>query len=270
MLRLLSAAMILAAASAALAQNTTTSSSSLTDKTPFENTASGAVAGRAPGTIIQAALAKHTQANADRLSRQHSGLTADSSSSDSSSTGTTGTSSSSLTSTLSDLLGSGILGSLGSSLSGLTGSSSGSSSLPPEVLALLQQAGIDPNAAIAAANSGSSNSSTARVVNDKTDSRSQTATSQPSFRVRWANAMLDTVFTSLVFAFQTPTFIDFLASKLEPILFEPPKTSSTTAKTDVPAAQPATIDPAADGEDDAPGDADQDDGKTTLTTHSLR
>lgn len=264
MLRLLSSVIILAAAAVASAQDTGTTSDGLTDKTPFENNASGAVAGRAPGTIIQAALSKHTQANNDRLSRQRSGLTADSSS-DNASQATSGDSSGSLSSTLSDLLGSGILGSLGSSLSGLTGSSSDSSSLPPEVLALLQQAGIDPNAAIAAANS-----STARVVdNSKVESRSQTTTSQPSFRVRWTNAVLDTVFTSLVFAFQTPTFIDFLAQQLEPILFEPADTSTAKSVNPPPAVQPAAA--ADESEAASQDDAESSSEKPAIQrVHSLR
>lgn len=265
MLRCISLVLTFAVATVACAQDTgTTTADNPADKTPFENNAPGAVQERSPGTIVQAALAKHTAMNNERLARQRSGLPQESGTSGTSSGSSTGTT---LTSTISDLLGSGLLGDLGGSLGGLLGGAGGSttnpnipSNLTPEVLALLASAGIDINDVFPA--DGSTASSAVRESDTKSDARSQTTTpDEPKFKIRWANAMLDTLFTSLVFAFQTPTFIDFLASRLEPILFEPPADESTQ-KAVAPAEAPQEASPRVRVQSDAK--------PATLVSHALR
>ncbi len=206
-------------AGAAFAQTTT---SSVSDRTPFQNVAPGAVAERAPGNTIQQALSRHQELANERLSRQRGDDTGSDEDADAETDDSTGTDS------LSDLLSGGLLDSLtggldlGGLLGGLGGSTGGDSAIPsnitPEVIALLESAGIDINDVFPA--DGSTSQSREPAATDaKVESAAQDAADEPSFRIRWADAMLDTMFTSLVFAFQTPTFIDFLADAIRP-LFE--------------------------------------------------
>lgn len=219
-------------ASAAFAQTTT---ETLSDRTPFQNVAPGAVAERAPGNTIQQALSRHQELTNDRLSRQRGDDTGDDQESDASTDDSTGTDS------LSDLLSGGLLDSLtgGLDLSGLLGGLSGDtggdsaipSNITPEVIALLESAGIDIND-VFPADGSTSQSREPAAADAKLEAVAQDATEEPSFRIRWADAMLDTMFTSLVFAFQTPTFIDFLADAIRPLFEGTTSTDSSSEGVD--------------------------------------
>lgn len=242
------------AGTAALAQSTTTgttttnSGTSVADaiefgamatRPPAENVRAGAVAQRAPSAVISAARARHAALRATRIEFQ-----ATAGGERDVTTGTTSTSSNSLSSLLSGVLGStglsslagldintltsllgsatGTTGTTGTGMSGSTTNSNIPSNLTPDVIAALSAAGINVNDLYppsgTSTTTGSSGRSKSSSSGDKVDSRSQTTTTQPSFAVRWANAMLSTLFTGIVVGMQTPDFIDLLANNLRPIL----------------------------------------------------
>lgn len=223
---------LLVLAAAAVGQTTTPTDPQtpevpdLSEQTPIENTRGAAVRLRAPGLTIQAALERHRELAEGRLGAQREADTT--SLGTSGSTGGVGTTSGSgdLTDLLGGLLGSGSLGNLSGLLGGLTGgtttgtSTGGGSSVPsnltPEALALLQSAGIDINDVFP---SGTSKTSSEQ---GKSDARSQTADDdvvETPFRIRWADAMMTTIFTSLTVGIRLPDVVDAFKDLLRPILF---------------------------------------------------
>ena len=216
--------------------DTTDTSTSLSDQTPSENVRGGAVRERAPGNIISAARERHSLLATDRRERQTTGNTGEGQTDQE--TGNSGSSGSSGSSGLAGLLGgaldSGLLDTL---LGGATGSTGGTGNLTPEAIQMLTDAGF---------NVGDFNLKQRDAASDSTQvakagSRQQTIPTpteeEEPFRVRWADAMLSTLFTSLVFAFQTPDFISFLEDLIRPVL-RPDLNDTNTNKVNENAANP--------------------------------
>lgn len=179
---------------------TTTTTPALADQTPSQNVTGASVRGRAPGLIISAARTRHTTLTGDRETFQSGGGTNGSSSNVPSTGGSSNTSTGGLSDLLGGALGNIDINSLLGGLSGLTGKSTD-----------------------AAASS---------VTDAKLGLQQQTTTTQPAqdpFRVRWANAMLSTVFTSLTFAFQSSDFIGAIEDLLRPIIRPDLTNSSNTS-----------------------------------------
>ncbi len=214
--------LLLLAAPAAWAQTSANRSApNLADNPPAVNARGGAVQERAPGRLIDFARARHMQRTADRLAAQRSGDTFTLAPEP----GTTGAASgagnliSNLLGGLSPSLINSFLGTgLGGTGTGNTGSTGGNTSgLPPEVLQMLAGAGID----ISGLNLKSNNdAATTTGEQPKESSRAQANNVQEErdFVVRWAEAMLSTVFTSLAIAVQTTDFIDLIKDIFRPIL----------------------------------------------------
>jgi hypothetical protein len=229
-------------------QNTT---SGLADRQPAENVRGGAVQERAPARIIDAARARHRGLSELRISAQRSGDTSILAPEETifTSSGNGG---------LANLLGGSLSSLLNTFLgSGLTGTSSGGSSsgvdvssLPDEVIAMLEGAGID----LKDLEQLKENQDADAAAEAKTLSRSQTTTTttqqeERKFIVRWADAMLSTFFAALTVGFQTSDFIDLLADALRPI-FNPASAdnSGTTDGSDGAATDGGTSgDSSADG-----------------------
>lgn len=221
----------LALCSGALAQTTTDTTTTpaadvsvrlgddLGDKPPSENVTGGNVNARAPGRIIDRARARHGALATARLAAQRGGDTSALLADDPGSGPSGGL--------LDDLLGSGLLGALGGSgldlgsiLGGLGGSTAPttgtpgttggtSSGLPPEVLAMLQAAGINPSDL----NLSNAKQSNATQQSTTPDDDGDT----PDFRVRWSNAMLTAFFTAIVAGISSSQFVDTIADVFAPI-----------------------------------------------------
>lgn len=253
---------------------TGTTSSTLADRSPGENVRRSAIVERAPGQIVNQVRADHTARTQARLGAQRSGDTSSLLAPERApgATAGNGTGGGGLTDLLSGALNSGLLGSLGGLLGGgannngannnaaggaAANSGTGAaaadtsanpnipSNLTPEVIALLQASGININDVFPAQNATarSQQSLSTSTAASKTDARSQTADAQPSFRVRWADAMLSTLFTAVVVGLQTPDFVNTLVDLIRPIFF--PNTPATTNTTTTAAgANNATPPPA--------------------------
>lgn len=253
----------------ASAQTTTTSTTpaGLDEQSPQENARIGRVAERAPGTIIDEARARHSGLRDNRLEYQHTGIAQ--------SDGTSGSSSSNSsaggldTSSLSNLLGSFLSGgglnllqganlfgtSTGTSTSTSTSTGANSnipSNITPEVIQMLQGAGININDVFPADSSSaktrarqqsSDTTITSNILLDRwptkagqtaqtTDtSSSDTYDNDPNFRVRWSNAMLSTIFTSLIVGMQTPDFINLIKDAIRPAIQDITNTGSSSTST---------------------------------------
>lgn len=222
-------------ASSAIAQSvtpvtdTTDTPTSLADRTPSENVRGGAVRERAPGNLITDARARHTELAADRRERQTSGNTGDGQTPDQGGISPAGGGSSGgIGDLLSGALDSGLLDTLlgGGGLNGLLGggttgaTSGGTGNLTPEAIQMLTDAGFNVGDFNLKQRDPASDATTVAKVG----SRQQTIPGLPTdeeeepFRIRWADAMLSTIFTSLVFAFQTPDFISFLEDLIRPVI----------------------------------------------------
>ena len=230
------------------------SDSSTAGKTPAENNQTGNIAARSPGSWVNQARQRHS--GFINLRVKGDPRTADRSEMLPGSGGTSGSSD-------------GGLGALGSLL-GLLGGSGGTPGLS-DLLDLADQAGVDTNALLGSGgstNTGSSsggnglteddlpqelldlrdlaNQQTQQIRNDspfggvdlfaadKDDARSQQQNDEPRFRTRLVDSLLQTTFTALTFAFQTPDFIDMLADVFRPI-FAPPSDDTENAGADAPA-----------------------------------
>jgi hypothetical protein len=190
----------------------TDDASTLADNAPADNVLGGAVQERAPGRWIDAARARHTALRDARLAAQRSGDTS-SLAPESTTSGTSSTSGSTLTGLLSSLLGS------STGTSGTSSTGSGFSNLPPEVLQMLAAAGISVSD-LSSLNQKSSNDSSTTVEQSKDSLRAQTTTDtteERGFVVRWADAMLSTMFTSLAIAVQTTDFVTLLEDIFRPL-----------------------------------------------------
>lgn len=190
------------------------------DKQPAENVRGGAVHQRAPGRVIDFARARHMALRDARLAAQRSG--------DTSALAPEPLAVSGSGDWLSNLLGSlspslinsflntGLGGSGGSGSTGSTGDDF--SNLPPEVIQMLAGAGIDLKDLNQKSNQESADTPFAQP---KESSRMQTSgetQQERDFVVRWADAMLSTIFTSLAVAVQTNEFIDLIKDIFRPLI----------------------------------------------------
>lgn len=218
----------------------TTTSTDLSQNSPLENVKAAAVGARAPGRIVTAARTRHTSLTTDRLTFQRSGGSEVPDSFMIASNSSSSSSTDLLSSLLGGLLGGGDLSSLLGGLTGGTGTTDttgdttgNTSGLPQEVIDMITNAGINVNDIPSATGRVRDATST---TDTKTSSRAQTTTptTQEPFRVRWANAMLSTFFTQLVFAFSTPDFRstikDFIRPILRPDLAEPGTINSSKVR----------------------------------------
>ena len=220
------------------------STTPLADRTPADNVQAGAVRERAPGRVIDAARARHSLLAQQRLAAQRAGDTSGLAPEETASTGSGGNP---LNNLLGNLLGSGLLGGAGGLsdlLGGLTGSTGGTtgttggstgnanipSNIPPEALQMIADAGIDING-LFGKSIQSDGAAAGASAGAKDDQRAQTTdtTTEPKFVTRWADAMLNTLFTSLVIGFQTPDFINLLADFIRPVFIPPNPLPDTTA-----------------------------------------
>lgn len=204
---------------ALMAQTVTSGSdtqlTTLADNKPIENTSGSAVRQRAPGLIVTAALARHTALRDARLEAQHSGDNSNllPEGSDSESTSST----SSTSGLLSNLLSS-ISPSLSTLLNDSTSSTSSTdfSNLPSEVLQMLSSFGISLSD-LQNAKTTNSTSSTKQSSLTAQSTTTSTTTEESDFVVRWANAMLSTMFTTLTVAVQTTDFINLMKDIFRPL-----------------------------------------------------
>lgn len=206
----------------------------LDQNTPRDNAA--AAASRAPGIRVSQAIARHADLAGLRLGAQNAGdtsvLAPDPSMVGGGSTGGIG---GLLGGSLDSLLNT-FLGSAGGDVTDAVGALTGGGGIPDDAIQAIQNAGIDLGAlGLKADNSSqvvnnSDPAPTAESVlgyNPKALGRAQTSDggstidddSEPSFRVRWANAMLSTIFTSGTVALQTPAFIQLIEDAIRPIFF---------------------------------------------------
>lgn len=232
----------------------------ITQGPPGPKVRGAAVRARAPGRVVNEARARHMGESTRTGSYFSTGGSAASSSS-----GSRGTSGSS-TSVGSGLLGGldlagllgqfansgllpSLLGSSGGSPTGTSGNSLSTGSRPdsgtgnlsnttgnpnippnitPEVLQMLQDAGIDINEIFPPASGSGSSTSTIKTAG-RSQQQQQQQTEQTPFAVRWGNAVLQTTFAAIVLAFQTPDFRDLLVDMLRPI-FIPERDSGTPSE----------------------------------------
>ncbi len=212
--------------------------------------------GGTPGSWVQRAITRHTGYIGARVNAARGGNAAGTTTEG---TGTTGISSSSTSglNSLLNLAGLGSLGSLTSSLGSLgslaggtsttTSSDSGTSSSDAGALAdllALRDANTKPSNAqtINAVETGKTatqqSADSVRVGGSainrltKPEDRFQTSTTdEPKFVTRWANSMLQSVFSALTFGLQSRDFIDAMKSAIAP-LFTPTTTDGGTDNTD--------------------------------------
>jgi hypothetical protein len=232
-------------------QSQTTDAKDLTTGTPQENAGSGRVAARAPGTWVQAAIARHSKLMAERLTAARFGQSSTASSQSSSSQ--TSTSSQSGLSGLAGLLSlasqagsTGSLSGLSGLLSGLTGATTGTTTGFPapangtsytldDLIRLGQLFGGGTQTTTTTTTGGNTTAkSTTRQVNQtaaggaigrlpKPEQRFQqsttsTTTAETDFKTRWANAMLQTFFSALTLGLQSSQFIDLVKDALRPLV----------------------------------------------------
>lgn len=211
----------------------------LSQNTPAHNVLGGAVRARAPGRIIDAARAQHVAMAKERLAAQRAGDTS-SLLAESAAFGSTG--SSGLLDGLLGSAGSGLLGSLlnsgalggldignligGGSTGGTTGGSTGGTSgLPPEVIQMLLDAGIN----LGDLNLKGKDSGTSQVKSSTlTQQTNLPAPEERRFVLRWGDAMLSTIFTAATVGFQTQDFIDIIKDAFRPFLVPQSNTAGVT------------------------------------------
>lgn len=235
----------------ASATGQTTDTPSLDEGTPADNVRGAALRARAPGNIVQDALARHAALRDARLEYQRSGgeINPNGTLNDGAGTGSIGTGggtgSGVFGGLLDGLLGSNLLGGIGGlgDLSGLLGGSSGGtggdsaipSNITPEVIALLEQFGIDINDVFPAGGTSKVNNAgtgfNGFVTTDKTSTFqgvTPPVTEEPKFHVRWANAVLGSIFTALETGIRLNAFVDLLENIFRPLLI--PESQDQTSK----------------------------------------
>ena len=217
---------------------------SLADRSPSANVRAGAVQQRAPGNIIQQALARHRGLINDRVTAARIGQ--NSTPAPVNTPGDAGTPSASPSTPggsniLGNLLNGGLLGRLGGT--GLTGVlGSGTSSTPPgansgatdgattnnpnippnitpEVIALLQSFGIDINDVFPPSSPQRNQSRQPDGVDLRAQQQQPAggASDQPKFITRLLDSLLSTLFSALVLGVQNQSFIDSIKDQLRPL-----------------------------------------------------
>jgi hypothetical protein len=237
----------LMSAASVYGQTTTTETTTVADNSPTENLVTASA--RGPRVTVNAARARHLALRNNRLAYQHG--TADGSEvSNSTDSGTsTDSTTDGLSDALSGLINSGGLGSLAGLLGGdfdlnsLLGGTSGTtggtntnipSNLPPEVLQMLQGAGINindvfpPDDSAGTSKTSQRSQSSGSILQDrwpgKTEAVSQTAddTEEQSFVDRWKEQMALTffrnLFTGITAGLSSQQFIGNIEDALRPIL----------------------------------------------------
>lgn len=200
----------------AWAQTSADEGDTLADRQPTENVRGGAVYERAPGRVVDFARARHMGLRDERLAAQRSGDTSPLLPEPGTLAGLGSFSSSNpLLGLISSFLNTGTGTSGGTSTPATTGGNT--SGLPPEVIQMLTSFGIDLNSLNLRATQDTDAGATAPAKEAET---SQAATTQEErdFIVRWADAMVSTLFTSLVLAVQTTDFIELIKDAFRPLL----------------------------------------------------
>ena len=191
------------------------SASTLADNQPAVNVQTGAVQERAPGRWIDLARARHMMLRDARLAAQRTGDTY-TLAPETGAAGASGSSGNLLSNLLGGISPDLITSLLNTGLGGSTGSTGGEfSNLPPEVIQMLAGAGIS----LSDLNQKSNHDSSTTVEQPKESLRAQSSNTQEErdFVVRWGEAMLSTVFTSLAVAVQTTDFIDLIKDIFRPL-----------------------------------------------------
>ncbi|MBU0638264.1 MAG: hypothetical protein KKB50_05315, partial [Planctomycetes bacterium] len=103
---------------------------------------------------------------------------------------------------------------------------------PPEVLQMLASAGISLSDLNSLNQKSNNDAATTTIEQPKESLRTQSSNTQEErdFVVRWGEAMLSTVFTSLAVAVQTTDFIDLIKDIFRP-LFNLPSPDATDGTT---------------------------------------
>lgn len=220
----------------------------LADRSPAENVRADAVRERAPGRVIDQARARHGALRDMRAAAQRTGETsmlAPEAPADGIGNSLSNLFGGSLSSLLTTFLNSGLSGALGGALGNQTGagqlplaggqSGSGAtgsggvdlSGLPPEVIQLL--ANSPAGADLGLTRKSMDDSDAASAPQPKTSQRMQADgdQQQPDFVVRWADAMLSTIFTAVTVGLQTQDFIDLLKDVFRPFFI--PESSGADA-----------------------------------------
>ncbi len=246
---------------------TETTTPDLATQSPDENTAGGNVTLRAPGTWVRAALTRHQTLITQRLNGprygQPNSTEAQARFGNAGAGGTTATGDASGLGSLLDLAnqfagGNGLSG-LGSLIAGMAGGGSSGTSTGGTATNATSGNSVPAPAdgqnytlqdllAMAAANEGSggSGSSTGRqrafnVPEDdaKVDERAQQTnqttptgtetgtTPEPSFQKRWANAMLQSLFTALSNPLAQTLYVELFKDALRPLILPPAEDTST-------------------------------------------
>ncbi len=252
------------AVSGAAAQTQTQAATDLSAATPQENAAGGSVSQRAPSTWVRAAITRHSDLQALRLTGPRFGQpnTEEASlrfSGNSTATSTTTGGLGGLLDLLNQLGGTGSLGNLvGGLTGGTTGSTTGGVTIPApsngssytlaDLIALGQSVGgtqktnnaplatlpVDQTASKTGSVTQTRNGITyggaiARLPKPEERFQSQVATSQPtaSFGTRWMTAMADTFFAAIALGMQSDAFVTALEDALRPLVL--PTASNTSA-----------------------------------------
>ena len=199
------------------AQTSQGGAETLDDRQPAENVRGGAVYERAPGRVVDFARARHMGLRDARLAAQRTGETSALAPEPGTITGL-GSSQNPYLGLISSFLNTGLGGAFNTG-TGDTGSAGGTSSgLPPEVIQMLTSFGIDVNSLNLKANQNSDADVTAPAKAAET-SQASTTQEERDFVVRWADAMLSTMFTSLTVAvsLQNTDFVDLLKDLFRPL-----------------------------------------------------
>lgn len=201
------------------------------------NAGAAAMRARAPGNAIRSAIARHRAIIGERVTAAAAGKELDGTGLASGVVTGSTTGSLDLNNLLGQFLASGAISGLsGLNTGALTGGTGGfttpgnttntsSNGLPPEVIQMLTEAGIDPN-------------SVAPAGTNKTIDRSQTTTPpttptvQPKFAIRWANAMLSTTFTAMAIGFASGDMVEFLTRTMRPFFVPQANTDSDNGNDD--------------------------------------
>lgn len=201
--------------------------------------------GGTPGSWVRAAIGRHNtfidlRVNAVRGGGQ-AGFLSSSSGTGTSSSGSLSGSLGSLGSLLDLAGGLGGLGGLGSltgtSGTGSSGSTTGQDFTLADLLAMaegVQQPRSDAATTADPKSTQFQQQSTTRVggaaINrlSKPEDRGQETTDEPEFKIRWADAMLTSIFSALALGLQSTAFIQALEDALRPIIYPPAATDSGT------------------------------------------
>ena len=206
-----------------------------TSTTPQEKVGAGSLQGRAPGTAIRQALARHNSLKQERLSEAGTSQSANGNG-----TSTSGTSTNALSSLLS--LAGGSLGGVSSSLGGLlggtttgtstgtttgtgtsTGTTGGSQYTLDDLIrwrdtGVLTSGGNQSKPIASDVTTPASDDIVAQFAKSALTAQSTTPVTETKFRVRLTNSLLSSFFTAMTFGMQSSSFINTLKDALRPLI----------------------------------------------------